>query len=102
MIDKTRAYLHENKLCLQPFIVAVGSEEMVSHFFVVLDTAKYRFESVVTAVDFCYKLHFVLNLEYSPFCVQVWTFVQKYFYGMKTKYDATFTTVTSALSDLKM
>lgn len=102
LIDKTNQFLSENKLCLQPFLVAVGTEEKVSHFFVILNTAKYRFDSVVTAVDFCYKLHFVLNLKYSGFCLQLWMFMQKYFYKMSSKSDITCSTVTSALSDLNI
>lgn len=85
---------------LQPFIIGIGSRFNVTHCFVIFDTAKYKFESIVMAVDYCFKLHFVLNLKYSPYCLQIWTFIQKYFYSIKTPYDFTFNTVTSALSDL--
>lgn len=99
-IDARHTFLKKNKISLQPFIIAVGTLNDINHCFVIFDSAKYRFESVVMAVDFALKLHFVLNLSYSPFCIQIWTFIQKYFYSIKTKYDLTFTSVTSALSDL--
>lgn len=99
-IDHKFDYIKKKNLNMQPFLIAVGSIDEIEHFFVILGTAKYRFESIVMAIDFCLKLHFVLNLNYSPFCCQLWTFIQKYFFQIKTKYDVTYTSVTAALSDL--
>lgn len=99
-IDKQIDFMKKNKLTLQPYVIAVGSLEEVTHFFVVLNDIKYKFQSIVMAIDFCFKLFFVLNLKYSVFCDQIWTFIQKYFYQISTKFDVNSTAVIAALTDL--
>lgn len=101
-IDVKCEFIKKHKLSQQPYIIAVGQLTNISHFFVIINNTKYKFISIVMAVDFCFKLTFVLNLKYSPYSCQIWTFVQKYFYNINTIYDETFSSVTAALSDLKL
>lgn len=40
----------------------------------------YILNSIVGAIDCCFKVIHALNLEYPLECLQVWTFIQKVFF----------------------
>lgn len=68
---------------VQPYVVVIGQVTRVERCYVrfqdiVLDAR----DSIVRGVDLCFKLLFVLNLEYSPQCANVWLVVQQLLYGI--------------------
>lgn len=80
-IDVYKGY----KLKSQPYLVLCGPFHHVSCYHVVIDDIIYNCKNVIDALDLCYQLFFVLNLNYSHPCPHVWSFVQKYFYKMKNR-----------------
>lgn len=69
---------------LQPFIIIVGpSINEIAQFYVYVDNTYYVLNSIVGAIDCCFKVIHALNLEYPIECLQVWTFIQKVFLRLK-------------------
>jgi hypothetical protein len=66
---------------LQPFIIIIGpSINDISQIYVYVDNTYYVLNSIVAAIDCCFKVIHSLNLEYPLECLQVWTFIQKVFF----------------------
>jgi len=86
---------------LQPFIIIVGpSLNEIRQFFVYVDNTYYILNSIVGAVDCCFKVIHALNLKYLLEYLQVWTFIQKLFFKIKTVWDTEFVSVNSLISDI--
>lgn len=68
---------------VQPGIFNVADEV----FYVIYDQVTYKLPTIVKAVDTSVKLHSVLNIKYDPECEGIYTFIQRYFYGIETPYD---------------
>lgn len=58
--------------------------------------------SVVAAIDCCFKVIHALNFEYLLDCLPVWTFIQKAFSKIKSAWDTEFVSVNSLLSDMEI
>ncbi|XP_060846086.1 uncharacterized protein LOC132925734 [Rhopalosiphum padi] len=88
-------------ITLQPLVIMVGPDiNSISQYFVFVDETYYVLNSIVHAVDCCFKVIHALNLQYPIECLPVWTFIQKGFYKMKTSWDTEYVSVNSLLSDL--
>jgi len=88
-------------ITLQPLIIIVGpSINEISKYFVLVNDTYYVLNSIVTAVDTCFKIFHALNLLYPVESLPVWSFIQKGFYKIKTAYDSEYVSVNSLLSDL--
>lgn len=72
---------------IQPLIFITGSIIDPNHILVYFDGVKYQINSFLTAVDICFKIFMVFNLEYPVACKLVWKFIQFFFYKISTKYD---------------
>lgn len=70
------------KLTTQAYIVHCGLLNDTKCCHVIIDNLIYDFESIVAAVDYLYKLFFVLKLEYPDLSSHIWAFIQKYLYDM--------------------
>nr|XP_054773598.1 uncharacterized protein LOC129281710 [Lytechinus pictus] len=62
----------------QPFIIILYSESVLqpSQCFVVLERHALPQPSLLKAVDLCYKVHFVMDLNYQVDCRAVWKFIE--------------------------
>lgn len=84
----------------QPYIIICGPLESIHSSYVVVDNNIFKCASPTRAVDLCYKIFFVFNIDYSTACVHIWSFFQKYVYEMtgfsKTIYGSTAITKLTA------
>lgn len=88
-------------ITLQPLVIIVGPNiSQISQYYVLVDDTYYVLNSIVAAVDTCFKVLHALNLEYPVESLPIWTFIQKGFYKLKTAYDTEYVSVNSLLSDL--
>lgn len=55
--------------------------------YVTLVDNKYTFEDPVKAVETAFLIYWALNIEYPEESKVVWTFVQKYIFGLSTIED---------------
>lgn len=89
-------------LTLQPLIVAVGPDATSATVFVVYyQQIKYKLTSFLKALDICFKIFHVFNLEYPKEGYWVWLFVQKFLYCIDTPYDKTNSKFITFLTDCK-
>ncbi|KYQ49533.1 hypothetical protein ALC60_11385, partial [Trachymyrmex zeteki] len=51
-------------ITLQPFMIAIGSSADISDTFVSVDNILYKVPSAVKAIDLCFKIFQVFNVEY--------------------------------------
>jgi len=86
---------------LQPFIVIVGPAiDEISSYLVIVDNTYYRLNTIIAAVDCCFKVILTLNAEYPSESALIWYFIQKRFYNITTPWDKNYTTVNAFLSDI--
>lgn len=88
---------------LQPLIIIVGPNcNEISQYFILVDDTYYVMNSILTALDCCFKIIHALNLQYPYESLPVWMFIQKGFYEIETLWDTEYVCVNSLLSDLSI
>ncbi|PIK62632.1 hypothetical protein BSL78_00424 [Apostichopus japonicus] len=77
-------YLEEVDNC-QPFVLIMGDRDAAHQIFVVADGHGLEQQTLLKALDVCFKLFYVLDLHYPWQCAVTWEFVQKVLYGLDNK-----------------
>ncbi|XP_063376065.1 uncharacterized protein LOC134679525 isoform X2 [Cydia fagiglandana] len=98
----TRRDIHLKKgLTCQPVVICVGPDvENITEFYVNFDDVTYQLESLLKAVDICFKTFHVFDIKYPRESIQPWMFIQRYFYEIHTPQDHTFPSVATLIADL--
>lgn len=79
-------FLKKRSENVQPFIAVIGPTILkFTDIFIYFDGIKLPFKTFVRAVDICFKIFYLFNLEYPPASCIFWNFIQNYFYQLKTK-----------------
>lgn len=91
---------HSEKNSVHPFILIVGTPINPREIIVSFDSIKYDGFTILSAIDVCFKLFHLFNLEYPSESCIVWLFIQKYFYNLNTNFDKSCHTLGQILSDL--
>ncbi|XP_070142334.1 uncharacterized protein [Drosophila kikkawai] len=87
---------------LQPFVCCIGTDVLhFTDFFVYMSGIFYRLPSLKKSIDICFKLFFVLNLEYQTECQLVWAFIQKQIFEIDLKTDPKNKALFELLNDFK-
>jgi hypothetical protein len=77
------------KVRSQPFILALGGEfRKPGQCFVVIERRAIQCDSLLGAVDLCYKVHQVLDLKYAPQATVIWSFLDSLVYDVKVGNEA--------------
>lgn len=98
-ISRKKSHYSELRLPLQPYVLVLGqSPSNVSQCFVVTNDVIYEVDTLLKAVDTCFKLFFVLNAQYPSVSVEPWLFLQKAVYKIDTPYDTTSSRLLELLS----
>ncbi|XP_063968771.1 uncharacterized protein LOC135157438 isoform X1 [Lytechinus pictus] len=69
----------------QPFVLALGPQKAPAQYFAVVEGRALKQDSLLKAVDVCFKLFYVLDLEYPSACYTTWEFIQKVLYQLMPK-----------------
>ncbi|XP_033624674.1 uncharacterized protein LOC117288083 [Asterias rubens] len=69
----------------QPFLLVIGSRINPLQIFVIVERQALQFNTMTKAVDYCFKLIYVLDIEYQPACGTTWEFLQTNVYGIAGK-----------------
>lgn len=85
---------------IQPFLIIIGTPINPQEILIFFDCIKYKLFSLKTAVDTCFKIIHLFNLQYPVQSSNVWLFIQKFFYSLTTKYDKPYHNLGQILSDL--
>lgn len=71
---------------IQPFILTVGENiRSIKDIIVYFDNLKIPSKSLIRAVDICFKIYYLFNLQYPKACSTFWNFIQVFFYNIKSK-----------------
>ncbi|PIK45132.1 hypothetical protein BSL78_18021 [Apostichopus japonicus] len=69
----------------QPFTVVLWDLKQKSRqFFVLIERKALPATSLLKAIDTCFKMHFVFDIEYQPDCEASWQFLQSIIYELNT------------------
>ncbi|XP_071853568.1 uncharacterized protein [Apostichopus japonicus] len=79
----------------QPFVVRKGTLLAPTQTFVILERRPVPQESLLKAIDFCFKAMYILDMAYRPSCCLVWQFIQNGIYEIKKAH------VPSCIRDLR-
>lgn len=86
---------------IQPCILIVGTVSKPLEILVYFDGIKYTFFSPIKALDICFKIFHVFNIEYPIQSFYVWIFVQKTFYNIVNNYDKSCLLVNQVINEIK-
>ena len=84
---------------VQPFLIGISSEDGLSPYIVVDETIS-KMDSIIVALDVCFKIFFALEAAYPQKCKVVYTFIQQKIYKIRTAFDKIYTTVEEVYVDL--
>lgn len=91
---------------IQPLIICQGlSIYDFKEIFVYFDNIKYKSENFISALDTCFKIINLFNLNYPIQSKNVWLFIQYYFYNIKflnDNFNSAITTMKKQLESKKM
>ncbi|XP_060857146.1 uncharacterized protein LOC132938539 [Metopolophium dirhodum] len=86
---------------IQPCIIIIGTIREPLEVLVFFDSIKYKVFSPIKALDICFKIFHVFNIEYPIESINVWLFVQKLYYNIVNKYDKPCPLVNQIVSEIK-
>ena len=66
----------------QPLILVIGEEAAPEQVFVILERQTVKCSSLLKGLDLCFKLFYLLDIDYPWECQNLWDFVQKFIYGL--------------------
>lgn len=70
----------DEKLPIQPIIMITGTINDPVNITVYIDGNKYKFHSIVKAVEVCFKLFHILNLKYPVESILIQSFIEHFFF----------------------
>lgn len=79
----------------------MGSLFDCKQVIVYFDSIKYKMFSILKAFDICFKIFHVFNVEHPNESIDVWLFLQSFFYNINTKYDKSCAIIKQISSDIK-
>lgn len=94
--------MYQMNLTIQPYIIVVGPTlAEILTVFVSVDKVLYNVTSIFKAIDTCFKIFHVLNVEYPVAAHHIWVLIQRELYNFTTKYDKTPSYILEIISALK-
>lgn len=101
-IEEKQNTAFSRKKTVQPFIVVIGETlEKITEFFVFINNITLPFTNLVTALDFCFKIFFVFNLNYPVESRHIWTLIQRYIFEICSENDENLSRVLNVISKLQ-
>lgn len=91
-ISKQKQKASVKKTTVQPYIIIEGpSLTEIRNVYVIMDKIKYHYQSLVQALDICFKCFHVFNVEYPPQSEHIWILIAKGIYRLpEEKNEKTF------------
>lgn len=89
-----------DKIPIQPCLLVVGTILKPSQIMVYFDES-YVFFSIIKALDMCFKIYHLFNIEYPIESISVWLFIQHFFYNIKLPFDKPCPLIKQIISELK-
>ena len=78
----------ERGVTWQPQVLVMGYSILTpQQFFVLVNDTVYEMDSLIKAVDICFKIFFVFNASYPPHAQEPWLLFQKAVFDIDTPFD---------------
>lgn len=72
------------KITVQPYIIVEGpSLKEIRNVYVVMNKIKYHHQSLLQALDICFKCFHVFNVEYPPPSEHIWIIIARGIYKLQ-------------------
>ncbi|KAK4886450.1 hypothetical protein RN001_002721 [Aquatica leii] len=79
-------HMKSMKTSIQPFICCVGEDILnIGNITVYFDDIRYNFKNFIRAVDICFKIIYLFDLEFPPACLTFYSFIECFLYNFKSK-----------------
>ncbi|KYN22124.1 hypothetical protein ALC57_05488 [Trachymyrmex cornetzi] len=99
---ETKTFVATLKLTVQPYIITVGPNDTVKEIYVCIDETLYTVNSVIKALDICFKAFHVFQLNYPVASEHLWILIQKGIYNFDTKWDTGIPFIAHILNRIKV
>lgn len=90
----------QNNQTVQPYIILVGKLEKIQEIYFCLDSTLFQLNTVLEAIDVCFKAFFVFQLHYPVDSQHIWFLIQRGIYEIVTKQDVIFPSIEFVMSKL--
>ncbi|XP_022177644.1 uncharacterized protein LOC111038726 isoform X1 [Myzus persicae] len=105
ILGKTSAELEEliskKNTKIQPCLLIIGEINDPKQIMVYFDGIKYIINTIVKAIEICFNIYYVFNIEYPLESSNFWLFIQIYYFKIKTMYDKPCIQVNQTIAQLK-
>lgn len=105
ILGKTGAELEEvlskKNSQIQPCLLIVGEINNPKQIMVYFDGIKYIINTMIKAIEICFSIFHVFNVEYPIESANFWLFLQLYYFKIKTIYDKPCIQVNQTIAQLK-
>lgn len=86
---------------IQPCLLIAGTLSKPLQIMIYFDESKYVFFSIIKALDMCFKIYHLFNIEYPLEFVSVLLFIQRFFYNIKLPLDKPCPLIKQIIPELK-
>lgn len=92
----------QRKNTIQPYVIVIGPHLTdLKEFYVSYGETLQKFTSFIAAMDICFKVYHVFDLQYSKESILLWLFLQQYIYEISTIYDVKSSVLSEFIQNLK-
>ncbi|KAM7350932.1 uncharacterized protein ACRADG_003921 [Cochliomyia hominivorax] len=81
IVIERKKHCTENNIQAKPYIAVVGQNKDYSHFSVILDSTGFSCDNYKDSLILCFNLYLFFNISFPHESLNVWTFIQKYFFN---------------------
>ena len=101
-MQKKTKECQERGITWQPQVLVLGNSVLIpEQVFVLVNDTVYEVDSLIKAVDVCFKSFFVFNAHYPPHAQEPWLLLQKAVFGIDTTFDAQSARIQEVLGFLR-
>lgn len=87
---------------VKPMIFIIGNSlDEISASFVAVNDVLYKFDSVIQAVDLCFKMMHSMGQQYPGKSKHIWIFLEKTCFQIESENIEEYIAVNSLISDLR-
>ncbi len=87
IMDLRAAEKKRNNEKIQPTVIVIMEDREPKEFYVYFDDIKYKMFTLIAAIDCCFKCFHVFDLKYPLECINIWQFIQNYYFKLTHEED---------------
>lgn len=100
-LERLKEKLRKQGLTLQPLIILAGPLAKIDKAYVCVNDILYSVDSVLDAIDLCFKTFIVFDSAYPVKSEKYWTVIQKSIYEIDFPTDSTYRSANVLIGEIK-